>query len=89
MKEDEVGGAYVTRWREEKCVQNFGGESKKERFNLEHIGVDWDVISKGILNKWYGVYSEELILFNIETSSEMLGPKWWHFGFYKIRGFSC
>ena len=51
MKEDEVGGAYVTRWREEKCVQNFGGESKKERFNLEHIGVDWDVISKGILNK--------------------------------------
>jgi hypothetical protein len=47
----------------------------KERLHLEHLGVDWDVISKGISNKRYGAYSEELMLCSIGTSSEKLGPQ--------------
>jgi hypothetical protein len=54
--------------------KGFWWGKQKEGLHLEHLGVDWGVISTSILNKWYGTYSEELFLFSIGTSREMLGP---------------
>jgi hypothetical protein len=45
MKFDEMGVICGIYWREEKCVQNFGGE-RKERGCLGDLGVEGGIILK-------------------------------------------
>jgi hypothetical protein len=45
MKINEMGVVCGIYWREEKCIQNFGGE-RKERGCLEDLGVEDGIILK-------------------------------------------
>jgi len=47
MKIDDMGMICDIYWREEKCVQNFGGE-RKERGCLGDLGVEGGIILKRI-----------------------------------------
>jgi len=47
MKVDEMVVGCGIYWREEKCIQNFGGE-RKERGYLEDLGVEDWIILKSI-----------------------------------------
>jgi len=46
MEKNEIGGACNTQGGEEECIQSFGGGNLKERYYLEHPGVDGTIILK-------------------------------------------
>jgi len=56
MEKNEIGGACNTQGGEEECIQSFGGGNLKERYYLEHPGVDGTIILKWIFRKWVGVW---------------------------------
>jgi len=41
-------------WREERCIQGFGGESMKERDHLEDSVAEVRIILRWIFRKWIG-----------------------------------
>jgi hypothetical protein len=51
---NEMGWAYSMYWRQERCVQGFGGGDLRERDHLEGLGIDRRIILKCAFKKWDG-----------------------------------
>jgi hypothetical protein len=51
-EKNEVGGACSTYWRDERCLQGFGGKPKGKRY-LEDPGTDGRIL-RWIIKKWDG-----------------------------------
>jgi hypothetical protein len=53
IKKNEVGGACSTYGEQERCIQDFGGETRGEIYYLEDPGMD-RIILKFVFKKWDG-----------------------------------
>jgi hypothetical protein len=47
-----MGEVFSTYRRQERCVQDFGGEILSKRVHLVNIDVDWRITLKWIFKKW-------------------------------------
>jgi len=69
---DEIGLAFCTHWREERCVQEFGAKPEGQTFFV-NLGVDGRIIFKWILQYMIGdrgldLFGSGMVGFNLRLS---------------------
>jgi hypothetical protein len=52
IEKNEMGGVCSTYWKDESCIQGFGGGNLRERVHLEDPGVGGRIILRWIFRKW-------------------------------------